>query len=1425
MMLYIFSIDEQLQAVLKNDGAACPYYEAYHTEELNENFQNVFTFTVPADHADAQYVTEGNLVAFKDLDQDWQLFEIKRVTDLHGDGLTRTAYCEHALYELLDDFIEDVRPTDCSAIFALTQALTGTRWSVGTVADLGLNSTNYYYHSALGAVQKVASVWGGELKFRVVVTGGVISARYVDLLIRRGADTGKQFEYGRHTQEIEREVDLTTVITAAYGRGKGVEVGDGYGRRLDFGAIVWTTPTNPADKPLNQEWVGDPDALAQWGRAGGTRHRFGTFEDSEETDPAVLLQKTWDYLQANKTPRATYRMTVMDMERLSGYSHEKVRLGDTTRGIDRIVKPALLVSVRVIGLTRNILQPEDTKITLGNFAPSLADDALTQRQINKVVSGAFSPTTGALATAWLDGIVNLLQNQLQATTTKFYTDANGAFIWEAIDGSGAMKIVGGVFALANAKIIDTQEWDWQTFGDGNGFTASMLNAGQIRTSLIQIFGNTEFYWDGDNLYIINPANLNEQIRLSKEGIKFTKDGGTTWNVAIGFDGILMEGKPSDPRVWYSPTGQKTYNQNGELVTHHGHYETLAAQTATFTRASVAYLSDGSQVASGVPRYEYMRQPAPVWQDTFDVDQLASQYTSGGDTAATWAVSGGVLTGTGGTQATLIKKDLLLQDCKIKITSDQAENGGVYARYQDNSNFYFLRIEDASGTQEPNTISIRKRVGGTITTIKTVSISWTRGVQKTFEFVLHGSRLEAWFDGVKVISEVDTAFTGGGVGLRSNGATAVSRYLDFTAYYAQQGVEAEEACTNIIATWPTGWTVSGDVGMAAVDQGVQPGAALNTVRLTNSGATTGTYSSPLFALSPSTKYTLRFKARGTVGADKFNAWVLSSTGTLAQGVTSPNPTGAFQAFTVTFTTTADITGTNQYIRFDHNGNDAGYIEIAEVELIQKAYPLTFPGYGATRAAEILTVPTANILSVTEGEVAIDVYIDPNGVHSASNPNYTIPFAVATIQPSPYAELNQISFRRSPSSQAWTVGFTNASGAGATVSLGNITTAGVYRITASWKSGVGGYAYLNGVPKGSVASTYLPSAFASTMYIGSWDGSNLPVNSPISNFRVRNQMRSDAEVLAEFNSGLPLTVDDATTYLTSCDGTLQPTVRKFGLYSASGEIVGNIIRGSTVFGSIVKSCDNIDDDTYVALIPPNTLRVVNNGQTALEIVAGGSNGVISFLDGGTEYLRANAAYSLSAVLHTVLMALNSRPLALVGPAGTGQVVKLNADGTVNIDATGEIRVKPGSGDYFVVDGNFGVTGLGKGCIVQTVDYGKRWLYAVEGPEIRLEDKGCGVLIDGQCRVDLKPKFLQTIEKDLSEAPWIIEPTPYFDSRLFVSEINSEEGYFIVRECGGGTSTGRFSWSISAVKIGCIGIYMPEFEAEGDILTSNWEDGLLL
>lgn len=497
-MLYIFSAGENLLAILNNSGDSCPYLDAVHEEGLDGT--NKFTFSVPADHADAAYVVEGNLVAFRDIDSNYQLFEINYATDKHDSGTIRTAQCEHiAISELLNIYIDDMRPANKTAFEALTQVLTGTRYQAGTVDNLGTNSTNYYHTNALFAVNKIAQVWGGEIRFRVEISGSSVSARYVDILARRGSVTGKRFVYSKDITSITRTIDFQGVKTALYGYGKGEETADGYGRRIDFADIVWTTPTNPANKPLGQKWVGDDAARLAWGMpdgAGGRLHRVGIFTDADETNASVLLTKTWDSLQELKEPAVNYAMDVIDLETLAGLPHEAVRLGDTVAVIDTQITPELRTQARIIRLARNLAEPDKTKIELGNFLPDMSESAKKQADTSGTINfrkGMWDDKYSAISgvpTSVLTGAISVLQNEIQSVNGYVrITDADGIIIYDTPDpltATKALRLKGGIFAIANSKTGGN--WNWSTFGTGDGFTADRITAGTMLAD--RILGGT-----------------------------------------------------------------------------------------------------------------------------------------------------------------------------------------------------------------------------------------------------------------------------------------------------------------------------------------------------------------------------------------------------------------------------------------------------------------------------------------------------------------------------------------------------------------------------------------------------------------------------------------------------------------------------------------------------------------------------------------------------------------------------------------------------------------------------------------------------------------------------------------------------------------------------------------------------------------------
>lgn len=523
-MLRIFDgKTETLVAILDNREQACPYWDAVHTEQING--VNTLEFTCPADHEVSEYVVEGNLVAIEDPEGDYQLFQIMRVEESRADGPpVKTAFCEHAALELLDEIIEDKRPYGVSAQYALMVALEGTRWQVGQVDNLGQNSVNFYYESVLSAIQKILNTWGGEVRYRVTIEHNQITGRFIDILDRRGDDRGRMFRYGKDIVSARRTIDLSNVKTALYGRGKGEETEEGYGRRITFADVEWKVANgDPVDKPLGQEWIGDPEALARWGRENGTRHRFGVFEDPDIEDPAELLRRTWEELQRLKEPLISYEAQVVDLEQLPGYEHEIVRLGDTVRVIDETFRPALELEARVIELRRHLTEPDRTEVVLGNFLPLITDDAERLRRLearlhdrqgiwdDKLKRGDKIPTS------WLDGVIDVLNNELHSTGGYVYiTDQDGILILDKPrdqNPTKALQLKGGVFAIADSKNPDGT-WRWRTFGDGTGFTASEIKTGTLFANLVNILAGNYVRLDGNGLTVTDPNNT-ERVKLGE----------------------------------------------------------------------------------------------------------------------------------------------------------------------------------------------------------------------------------------------------------------------------------------------------------------------------------------------------------------------------------------------------------------------------------------------------------------------------------------------------------------------------------------------------------------------------------------------------------------------------------------------------------------------------------------------------------------------------------------------------------------------------------------------------------------------------------------------------------------------------------------------------------------------------------------------
>ena len=363
-------------------------FSCVDTREVNG--ENALTISCLA------HLEKGDRIVWQDLKGRWRENIVDGVTEERARaGIVYTYYCPtSAQVELSGDYLEDKRPLNTTASVAMASALSESRWAVGTVADLGQSGTNFYHTNAWQAVHDVADTWGGELEFEIAVSGTQVTARRVHLRERVGGDTGKRFTYTKDLVSVKREVDEGNVATALYGYGKAPERTDedgnltgGYERKLTFG-----------DVNGGQNWVGDADALARWGRPdgnGGKAHVFGDVEFEDCENQAELLALTKAELADRCTPKVSYEVDAVSLAR-AGEGFEGADEGDTVLVIDEVYDPPMRVQARITKVEEDQLTEGKATYTIGNFRTVGEIMAAQRSNIQKAASNLKQTITNAV---------------------------------------------------------------------------------------------------------------------------------------------------------------------------------------------------------------------------------------------------------------------------------------------------------------------------------------------------------------------------------------------------------------------------------------------------------------------------------------------------------------------------------------------------------------------------------------------------------------------------------------------------------------------------------------------------------------------------------------------------------------------------------------------------------------------------------------------------------------------------------------------------------------------------------------------------------------------------------------------------------------------------------------------------------------------
>lgn len=534
-MLYVFDTNNRVLEILADTN---DIISDVVIEQINGEFS--YELTVDTSSKICQYLTEFNKVGFMH-EGNLYLFTIRNVNDEKVDYGKRTVYCEHDSYDLMDNIVEDRRIEQGNARVAIERALTGSSWKVGNVDEFGLQTLNFYYQDSKTCLKEVAEVYGGELKYRIVLAedGASVAGRYVDMYHTRGTETGLRFEFDKNMDKIKRTVNTLSLKNAYIGRGKAPETDEGgYSRRILFDEVVWSKAGgNPVDKPAGQKWVGDPDSIAKYGM------RLGVIECEEETAES-LIQFTYDKVLETKDPKVTYEAEVSEFEKFMGGA--TLQLGDQVIVLDEEL--GISLQARIIEQQFSIIPDETKIIKIGNFIETglgLTPEDVKQ-EVDKVIQQIQKPSTdssfpdevpskpelaaqglfSAVSLAWTYENRVYFEYMLYASKTKGFTPNEMSLIYR---GKGSSHL---------HQVNPNETWYYRVVGVNSHGSVGVVSD-EVKANTLKINDSTKYFDDmaiksasigSLNADVINAGHLKGQHMDMREVVVTDGNDNRTFHV-------------------------------------------------------------------------------------------------------------------------------------------------------------------------------------------------------------------------------------------------------------------------------------------------------------------------------------------------------------------------------------------------------------------------------------------------------------------------------------------------------------------------------------------------------------------------------------------------------------------------------------------------------------------------------------------------------------------------------------------------------------------------------------------------------------------------------------------------------------------------------------------------------------------------------
>jgi len=257
--------------------------------------------------------------------------------DNDGDRATLTATGYDGWYDLArHPRLPAAQWNDTQPGPVIAAALEGTGWHVGTVNKTTRRTWQQAAGNPLEVLRQVAKTHGGDLVMDS-------AAKTVSLLVTQGADRGVVYHAGRNLVSHKRRRDTTQLVTRLHAADEDGQTFARINGGLDY----------VEDHSFTEEiW----DGHIQF-KAG--------------TNPYTMLALAQASLGKYSRPQTSYEAVVADLSFLDGHQVEAPALGDEVTIFDDTL--GVDVTHKVMVLDRDLMEPENTKITLNSKLRELGD--------------------------------------------------------------------------------------------------------------------------------------------------------------------------------------------------------------------------------------------------------------------------------------------------------------------------------------------------------------------------------------------------------------------------------------------------------------------------------------------------------------------------------------------------------------------------------------------------------------------------------------------------------------------------------------------------------------------------------------------------------------------------------------------------------------------------------------------------------------------------------------------------------------------------------------------------------------------------------------------------------------------------------------------------------------------------------------------